>query len=160
MYSGFMKRILLMIAALLIAGAVVAFAERARGAAGPIYSVAQIDARLRSDPASLMGRVVAVRGVVGFCPVRAGCPTGVPPVLSDHLGPLSPAPPLQLDFGPADPLLARLRAAPVIGAFVPPPRPLADGYQGVVHVRIEPTPLIDCYTRLCYKGVLLDFARP
>jgi hypothetical protein len=84
----------------------------------------------------------------------------VPPVLSDHLGPLSPDPPLQLDFGAGDALSARLRSMPLIGGLVPPPRHLVDGYQGVVRVRIEPTPLIDCYTRLCYKGVLLDLARP
>ena len=156
-----MKWLVAGIAALLIAIAVVV-AMGGLVAAAPIYSVSQLDAGLRHHPAALVGHLVRVRGVVGFCPVRIGCPPNMPPILNDHLGVLSPEPPLQLDYGSGDggSLLSRLRGLPLLGVLVPARAPLVDGYQGVLRVRIEPVPLYACFERLCYEGVLQDKARP
>ena len=155
-----MKRLKLGIAVLLIAGSAGGIAVRNLVDAGPIYSVSQLDAVLRSNPAALLGHVVLVRGIVGFCPVRAGCPPNIPPIISEKLGQPSPDPPLQLDYGPDQSLLASLRGLPVLGALVPSRPPLEDGYQGVLRMRIEPLPLVACYGPLCYKGVLQDRVPP
>ena len=101
-----------------------------------------------------------VRGVVGLCPVRAGCPPNGPPVLAAHLGPLSPDPPLQLDFGTGSTMLDSLRSIPLLGSLLPAPQHLVDGYQGVVTVRIEPSSPYECYAHPCYSGVLQDLLPP
>lgn len=153
------KRVAAVIVALILA-ACAGVAMRALADGGPIYSVPQIDAALRRDPASLVGRVVRVRGIVGFCPVRAGCPPNVPPVLNARLGTPSLDPPLQLDYGPDTMLLSTLRGLPVLGALVPQRPPLEDGYQGILRVRIEPVPPGLCFEHLCFEGVLQDRAQP
>ncbi len=155
-----MKRLMIGIAVLLIAGAGGGIAMRQLVDAGPIYSVSQLDAVLRSHPAAVIGHVVLVRGAVGFCPIRIGCPPNIPPIMSERLGQPSPDPPLQLGYGPDQSLLASLRGLPVLGALIPPRPPLEDGYQGIVRVRIEPVSPAACFERLCFEGVLQDKARP
>jgi hypothetical protein len=145
---------------LLIGGAIAAVATHGLGGAEPVYSVSQLDAILQHHPASVVGHVIGVRGVVGFCPVRAGCPANIPPIISEKLGVPSPDPPLQLGFEPGNSLLANLRDLPVLGAFVPRPKRLVDGYAGVVRVRIEAEPPFACFERLCFEGVLQNTAAP
>jgi len=160
-YRKAMKWLVAGIATLLMAIAVVV-AVGALVAADPLYSVSQLDAGLRRHPAALVGHLVRVQGVVGFCPVRIGCPPNMPPILSPHLGPLSADPPLQLEYGSGDggSLLATLRRVPLLGGLLPARAPLVDGYQGILHVRIEPVPVYACFERLCYEGVLQDKVRP
>lgn len=148
------------IATLVIVGVVGVIAVRALVASDPVYSVSQLDAALRSHPATVVDHVIRVRGVVGFCSVRAGCPPNTPPILAAHLGPLSADPPLELQYGTGDRLLATLRGIPMLGALVPRPSPLLDGYQGVLRVRIQPALPYACYVRLCYEGVLQDKTQP
>src|SRR5712692_4331593 len=109
---------------LLVAGTSGFVAARAMVGTDPIYSVSQVDAVLRTHPATLIGRVIRVRGVVGFCSVRAGCPPNTPPVLSPRLGPPSPDPSLELDYGPPSSLVAALRDVPFVGGYIPPPKHL------------------------------------
>ena len=59
-----MKRLALGLVILLIGGAVAVVIVRAQATGGPIYSVSQLDARLRHDPVSVVGHVVAARGAV------------------------------------------------------------------------------------------------
>ena len=155
-----MKWLVAALIALCIAGIAGVVLVRAIGPSGPVYSVSQLDALLRRNPAAVVDHVVSVRGVVGFCPVSIGCAPNIPPILGENLGPLGADPPLQLDYGPGDPLLATVRGFPLVGGLVPARAPLTDGYQGVLRVRIEPVSLGDCFERLCYEGVLMDKARP
>jgi hypothetical protein len=150
-----MKWLLGGIAALLIlvAGFV---GVRAIVSSDPIYSVSQLDAALKTHPATVVGHVIRVRGVVGYCPIRAGCPQNVPPIFAAHLGTISPDPPLQLEFGTSDSLTGKLRGFPLLGALIPPPQHLIDGFQGVLRVRIEVAPPYDCFEALCFRGVLQD----
>jgi hypothetical protein len=126
----------------------------------PIYSVSRVDAILRTNPSSLVGQTIRVRGVVGFCPIQFGCAPNVPPILDDHIGTLSPDPPLQIEYGNSDSLMSTLRGFPLLGALIAPPKHLIDGYQGVLRVRIEVAPPYDCFESLCFRGILQDMARP
>jgi len=57
--------------------------------------------------------------------------------------------------------LATLRGLPVVGAFIPAPKQLVDGYMGVLSVRIEVAPQIACFRPVpCYVGVLQDMVPP
>ena len=155
-----MKWVVGAVALVLIVAAASAAALRTLNRDEPVYSVSQLDAVLRRHPSTVVGHVIRVRGVVGFCPVRAGCPPNTPPILAAHLGTLSADPPLELEYGPGDTLLATIRGIPLLGTLVPRRSPLLDGYQGALRVRIQPALPYACYVRLCYEGVLQDKTQP
>ena len=179
-----MKRIGLILVALILASGAGAAVVRGAGSFSAVYSVAELRADLARHPGAWLGHTVLVRGVVsgGWFPLvlhgvgagsgrpvvvfhRAMLPApALPPLpggfltgarLTDSSTP-SPTASLPLALGGEDPLLAFLRRLPWVGRFVPPPRGLQWGASAIYHVRLQAAPSGSCGHAVCYEAVLLD----
>lgn len=125
----------------------------------PVYSLAAIRAQLAQQPQAWVGQTVAVRAVVAPCPWWGGaarlrhCAGRQLVLFGEPAG--VPADPLPLVRPPSHPLLAVLRALPLVGALLPAPPLLQLGAAATYRVRLRATAVKGCGAGTCVEAVLL-----
>jgi hypothetical protein len=129
------------------------------GAAGSLYTVAQLRERLAANPRAWVGRVVRVRAIAYGCwalggPGNAKCRIWRPSLI-DRIG---QADPLALSWAPPNPLLATLRQLPLVGDLLPPPQGTDWDVPAVYRVRIRVVAAGQCGAAACYQALLVDAA--
>ena len=148
-------QILLLLSLILAAGSAV-YAIRGAPHAGPVYSVAAVQAGLGRQPAAWVGRTVWVRGVAKGCGFSAAYDL-CPPALVDAAAPAT-GQPLWLSHGEASPLWTLLRHSPFLARFAPAPQVLHWGVVATYRVQLHAIPESVCGTAACYEAALLDAA--
>jgi hypothetical protein len=137
----------------------VAIAAGSQVTQGPLYSVAQVQARLADDPHAWVGRTVQVRGLAVGCLASRSAP----PLLSCGRWPAylldsdsaGAGGSLPLAWASQDGLRAFwLRVAPV-GGLLPPPQTPRWGMPATYRVQLRATA---CSLAPCYAAILLDDA--
>jgi hypothetical protein len=133
-------------------------------AAGPVYTVAQVQALLAHQPRAWTSRTLLLRGVAA----TVGCwvytadslALCVPPrmVLGDA-DPAAAVAPFPLAWAGPDPLLALVRRVPVLGGFVPAPQAAQPNAVTTYRVRFRAVSDEWCGAT-CYEAVLLDALPP
>ena len=159
-----MKRVLLVLAALVGAAAVLfcVAAGMAEAPTGPIYTVAALHLQLARRGTWWLGRTVRVRAVAADCIPRVDAPPDepcvrLPPSLIDT-GVREPTLWFPIDLGNPSPLLAVLRALPAVGYLAPSPQRLR--WRTVQTYRVQLTSM-RCnlgQTPPCVAAVVLDAA--
>jgi hypothetical protein len=130
---------------------------------GPVYSVAEVLARLGSDPGAWAARAVRVRGVAEVCQavmspgLDAHC-TVWPPVLRDP-GAAGGRGILPLAWGQEQPGLTWLRGLPLLDRLVSAPPAPHWGVAATYRVRLATVASAQCSVAPCYQALLLD-AKP
>jgi hypothetical protein len=128
-----------------------------------LYTLAEVRAHLRDGPSRWVGRTVRLRAMLMGCqqtPSNLGWASCAPvpwqPVLTDPAGP-GAVNPLPVRWGGPDPLLASLRAMPLVGRFVPGPQTARWGVLATYRVRLTVAAAHTlCLSTVCYEAVLLD----
>lgn len=180
-YDRYMKRIGLILVALMLAGGAGVAIARGSGSFSQVYSVREVRAGIARHPSAWLGRTVLVRAIASgaWLPLAIGGPgsgsgftvmwfyggrgrplpstrTILPSALLTDSSTQAPAAGLPLAFGGEDPLLSFLRRLPWIGRFMPRPRSLNWGSPAIYHVRLQSAPAGSCGHAICYEAVLLD----
>jgi hypothetical protein len=126
----------------------------------PVYTPAQLHAVLGEGQGPWEGRTVLVLAVVvggyRFSDSWDGILFVGPPLIADP-GPQA-GPPLTLQWGAPDPVLARLRMLPLVGGLVPRPQELDLGQPAVYRIQVQAQPCPTWRGGVCDVGVLLDAA--
>jgi hypothetical protein len=127
------------------------------GAAGPVYTVAQLRERLAAHPRAWVGRVVLVRAIASGCwalggPGNAQCRIWRPGLI-DQLGQENP---LALAWATQGPLLSTLRQLPLLGDLLPAPHGTHWDLPAVYRVQIQAVAAGRCGAAPCYQALLLD----
>lgn len=125
---------------LLVTG--VAAAQASRQDPGPVYTVAQVLARLAHDPQAWANRRVQVRASAGGCipwaaPKGEPCIDEVPELVEMRAGTLVAA--LPVVCGQDPPLPEFVRALPWLGRLVPAPQALVPGKLAVYRIQLPRT---------------------
>jgi hypothetical protein len=145
-------------AALLMAGLCLQVRGTATSA-GPVYSLAQIQARLAEQPGRWLGRTLRLRALAQPCPTWGSphdplhCATRQPVLVDPDGAALDP--PLPLAAGPGDPLLDVLRGLPLVGRLLPAQR-LAWERPAAYRVRLGLRASRTCGAATCYQALLQD----
>jgi hypothetical protein len=130
------------------------------GASSRTYTVAAIQVGLRHDRAAWLGRTIRVRAVLTACSTWSGAPGASVcvdrrPALLDAMG-AATAGPLPLAWGAEHPVLALLRALPVVGGMVPGPQAPVWGVAATYRVRLEVGRCAASGVAPCWRALLLD----
>jgi hypothetical protein len=138
---------------LLLAAVLTVAALGSRQELGPAYSVKALQMNLQQAPRRWVGRTVRVRGVAWPCREWAygPCLRRTP-----YLASYGADPGLALARQPANPLLAVVRALPLIGSLVLPRQILHWGVLASYRVQIRAVPAASCSYWPCYEALLLD----
>jgi hypothetical protein len=128
---------------------------------GPVYSVAAVHTRLARSPATWVGRVVQVRGIV----VGSGCQLWPSPEITSCRGwgpgalvDRSWRTILPLTLEAPKPLPALLRRLPLAGQWLPPPQAVHWGAVATYRVQLHAAPAGSCPSPPCYEALVLDAA--
>jgi hypothetical protein len=168
-----MKRAILTLLGLAGAAGLLIVGMHEVGVAGPVYSVAELRARLVHDPSAWVGHVVLVRGTVSGCGLGRLCP----PIMAVQCATPVPCRPIGLpgmmlvdqptaswlrglpaQLGAQNPQLAFLRRLPLVSRVVPPPQVVRWGIPAVYRVQLQPAQPSVCRSSPCYEAVLQDAA--
>jgi hypothetical protein len=129
---------------------------------GPVYSVAQVEARLASHPRAWTDRALLLRGVAvavgGHCDAhRAGAAPVCPPTRAAlvDFGPTARAS-LPLAWAGPGPLLAVARRVPLLSGLLPAPQAVDWGEVAVYRAELRATADESCGAGTCYEALVLD----
>jgi hypothetical protein len=145
---------------LLLAGLAIAILGRHEDQ-GPVYSVAQVQARLERQPDRWLGLPVRLRAVAEPCPMWGSASMGMhclssQPVLVDQANSLADS--LPLTWRQQSSLLAFLRGIPLVGELLPAPRMANWAAPATYRVQFRAAPATSCGYSPCYRALLLDAA--
>jgi hypothetical protein len=131
---------------------------------GPVYSVAQVEARLASHPRAWTDRTLLLRGVAvavgGHCDANlAGVAHVCPPARTalEDFGPTAGAP-LPLALAGPGPLLTVARRVPLLVGLLPAPQVVNWGEVATYRAELRAISGEQCGAGLCYEAIVLDAA--
>lgn len=159
--TGPMVVVASVVAAIVLVAGLCLQARGTASGAGPVYSLAQIQARLAEQPWRWLGRTLRLRALAQPCPTWGSphdplhCATWQPVLVDPDGAALDP--PLPLATGPGDPLLDRLRELPLVGQLLPAQR-LVWEQPEAYRVRLVMRASRTCSAAPCYEALLLDAA--
>ena len=134
-------------------------------AAGPVYTLAALDADLARRPRAWLGRTLRVQALLGGkCVAMVGLYTqscaSWEMALTDPAGDQAVAP-LPLTWGDPPSLIALLRRLPLLGWLAPPPQIAHSSATATYRIKLQTTPCAALDDGpVCYGAQLLDARHP
>jgi hypothetical protein len=125
----------------------------------PLYTVAALREQLARQPASVVGRTLAVQGIVQNCgpgdAAPAYCLAPVP-----RADPAEAIDPFPVAWAQPAPLRRWLAGLPLLGRLVHVGRPVFPDQAGTYPLRLRMETNKYCGEPVCYEALLLDAAPP